>query len=156
VSGPGAEELAESIAGPRRRVGIEEWAWTVGGFVYVELALFRLVGRAATSGEPAGTAAWASGVSMRAAWRAEQLLHLLPVSVGLPSRETVTAAPSEAVAEAVEELESAGPEEVRREVSTIWLPALRSAYATRIALAEAPSDGPHALTLRRLVADLDD
>ena len=164
----GGDGLAEALAGPDRVLTLEEWAAALGGLRYVELALFELLGRAALGGAGpgdagpggagpggAGYASWAGGASLQAAWRAEQIERLLPVSVGLPPAGEVTVAPSEQVASALEALGLLSGPELAAKVGATWYPALLAAYRRRSEALSEAADGPHGLVLVRVIADLE-
>lgn len=154
---PVVAELGSALAGPLRRLRLEEWARVVGGLHFVESVLFECLGRAAAAGAPVGPASlavWASGASLRASWRAGQLSRLLPISDGLPERHSVVRPPG-GVEPALSGLTSLLLADMCAEVASLWHPALRWAYDHRARLSSPASDGPFALTLGRLVADID-
>ncbi len=148
--------LAAELAGPPRVLTLREWAEVTGGLRHVELTLFGRLGRLAVAAPLPSLAGWAMGASLMAAWRAEQLEVLLPVSTGLPDRGSVTRPRSPEVASALDRLVSLGAVALAREVSERWFPALLRAYETRSAHCFEPADAPFGAVLARLVADVAD
>lgn|GEM_PF-1305976 len=151
----GAAALVEAMAGPARVLTLEEWAAALGGLRFVELSLFELLGAASVAaGTPAAVASWAAAASGQAAWRAEQLEGLLPVSVGLPPPSAVTVAPGEAVASSLSDLARTRADGLAAEMSGRWYPALSQAYGRRAGTLSPAADRPHAVVLARVLADL--
>jgi hypothetical protein len=152
---PSAEELACDLAGAPRALGLVEWGFVLGAMWRVELGLFERLGRCSVGAPvPAAVAGWAMGASFAAAWRAEQLASLLPVSVGLPGRAEVTSAAAGSVAGALDGLAEIADAELPLETASYWYPALASAYELRAAHLSPAGDGPHGVVLERLVGDV--
>jgi hypothetical protein len=142
-------DLIAELSGPPRPLQLVEQAAVAGGLRYVELALFARLGRAAPELGAAALTVWASSASMRAAWRAEALEELLPVSVGLPTGEACTVPPGPMTAALVNEAETAAG--WAADVYEVLL----AAYGIRLSNLSAAADPPFERVLTRLVADLD-
>lgn len=135
----------------------------LGGCRHVELGCFALIGRAAQ----AAGAPWAgflSGASLAHAWRASQLVELLPISVGLPDADAVTISPGAIADEALALLAGDpgdtpgtrpdGPALVAGLVQALY-PAMADGYRARFARCHPAPDAALARTLQRLLADLE-
>ncbi|MGH9170775.1 MAG: hypothetical protein ACRD0Z_07880 [Acidimicrobiales bacterium] len=137
-------------------VGVRRQAEAVGSLVYVERRLFEQLG--AVAGRlRAGWAGWASSASLRAAWRAEQLAALLPVSVGLPAPDDLVKPRQAGLVEGLADLVSppaTGPD-LGRNVLYLY-DELLAAYARELKNSSPVADEPYAIVLRRVMADLGD
>lgn len=155
MSSTATGELSGELAGPGRILTLEESAQVFGGFRHLELQLFVHLGQKAAQAEPAEVAVWASAASLGAAWRADLLAGLLPVSKGLPGIEDSTRSAGPLTDLAVGRLAGLQCDlSLVRSVAGELLPPLLEAYGIRrVTLSEA-ADGPVALLLSRLVNDL--
>jgi hypothetical protein len=146
------------LSGPDRPLWLQDVAGVIGGLRDVEMALFCWLGRIAPTLTSAGEVAWASGASLRAAWRATQLEQLLPVSVGVAGAGGEAAPPDTPLGAAGEAL---GPAPAASGSSTVlrlasaWYEALLQAYSFRLERLSTAADGPLERVLQRLVADLE-
>jgi hypothetical protein len=143
---------------PDRPLTMEDMAGVIGAFRDVEMALFSWLGRIAPTLSSADEVGWASGASLRAAWRAAQIEQLLPVSVGVPCACDTSASRRPALGACLEALEACTPPNGPGNVSGIvshWYAALLQAYKGRLAHLSAAADGPLERVLQRLVADLE-
>jgi hypothetical protein len=134
-----------------------DMAGVIGRFHHVEMALFSWLGHSAVSLGSPEEVVWASGASLRAAWRAAQLEPLLPVSAGLVDADAARVPAGSAVATSLQDLESfvppGAPGSALR-LASAWYAALLDAYRFRLEwLAPAP-DGALERVLHRLVTDL--
>jgi hypothetical protein len=140
--------VVAELSGPARPLTIEEMAFVLGGFRFVELSAFERLGRLASeerSLEPA-VVTFASAASMAHAWRAAQLEELLPVSVGLPGVDECTRPQGPQSRHFVAELSLEG--------AASWYRTLAAAYRRRAGHAHPSADGPIIRVLRRLEADI--
>ncbi len=157
---------------------LHESAAGLGRLRYVEVGFFERVGRRAAHLEPSAVAIWAEGASLAAAWRAELLAELLPVSVGLPKSDELTCSAGAAVDLVLDRLgppareagrdtgpvlvptghgrhggAPAGPALVEH-VATTFYPGLLAAYESRRAACSPAADGPVLRAMVRVIADL--
>ncbi len=145
--------LLAELSGPSRSGGLVEQARVLGGLAYVEWALFERLGGVAPLLEDPAQTIWASSASLRAAWRAEALFSLLPVSVGLPGAKACTVSPGPNVDGALHLPAELGGGEALGRTAT-WYEALLAVYATRASQLSEASDGPLGRVLARLMRDL--
>jgi hypothetical protein len=147
----GGPALLDELGGPARPLSLLELAHVVGSLRWVELQAFARLGGEATSGAlPPPLAVWASSASLAHAWRADQLLSLLPASTGLPSPEECTTAGGPAVEAFVGRLRAASASTA----TAAWYAELASAYERRAEFAHPAADGAAARTFVRLAADI--
>ncbi|HEV8063632.1 MAG TPA: hypothetical protein VGP46_02315 [Acidimicrobiales bacterium] len=137
-------------------LGLLEQAATIGQLVYVEQLLFHELGKA-RAGLEAPPRLWATAASFRAAWRAEQLSVLLPVSAGLPTASDLVSSAPEDLAELLGEVVSTADmgEELAAATGSIY-ERLLSVYRGHLKNSVHPADEPFAIVLRRVIADLED
>jgi hypothetical protein len=157
-------ELLDELAGPARPLSLLESAYVLGGLRWVELEGYSLLGiRSVAEANAPGAgemqfALWAAASSFAHAWRAEQLLSLLPVSGGLPAAEVCTRSPGPRTEEAIGAFagEMSGPERraARYAALASWYAALVVAYERRSTFIQLSTDGPLVTTLLRVLADL--
>lgn len=174
---PGAD-VATELGGPDRPLQMDEIAGVIGSLRDVEMALFSWLGRRASSLSSAGDIVWASGASLRAAWRSAQLQQLLGVSVGLPSPAGATTTPGSATAMALGALGAfVAPDEQARPsadpdgapagepahasgdvpgIASAWYAALLAAYLGRLGRLSTAADGALERVLQRVLADLEE
>jgi hypothetical protein len=128
----------------------------VGQLVHVERRLFQQLGEVAPELEPQW-AVWAASASFRAAWRAEQLATLMPVSVGLPGADDLVRRAPAALAVDLRSVVSAPVTGADQAAATLRLyDAMLTVYAGHLKNSVHPADEPVAIVLRRIVADLED
>jgi hypothetical protein len=145
---------APAGAPPIRPFSLLEQAHAVGALVAAERLLFELLGRRATDGGlTAPLSVWASGASLRAAWRAEQLAALLPVSVGLPAAGELTASPPHDLR--ITLLEGSGETDIAIDCLALY-EELAQRYARYLKAASEAADKTYGIVLRRVIADLSD
>jgi len=151
-----AGEVSAELRGPERPLLMVEAARVLGRLFDVEMALFSWLGRTARSLESADEVVWASGASLRAAWRAAQLEQLLPVSVGLGSAEAPASPRSATTAalEAVGALAAPGTPYDAPGLAMAWYAVLLDAYRWRLQWLSPAADGALERVLERLVTDL--
>jgi len=152
-------DVVVELRGSEHPLQMADVAGVLGRFRDVELALFSWLGRTSRSLESAEEVVWASGASLRAAWRATQLEQLLPVSVGLGRTEAPSPSPTVATATALEALERLVPSDppgsgFAAGLASAWYAALLDAYRYRLRWLSAAADGPLERLLERLLADL--
>ncbi len=144
--------VGEELLGPRRHLDLLETAAAVGALRKAELDLFALLGSKAAD-LPDTQAPWAASASRRAAWRAEQLSSLLPVSRGLPDADDSTQPAGPAYADCMEALLRARGEELAGEV-LVFYGVLGSVYDDRARFVGLAADGQLGIVLARVSGDL--
>ena len=147
---PDAPDLRSQLEGPDRPLRMAEMAGAIGRLRGTERALFGWLGRSAVVCELAPVATWASGASLRAAWRSSQLEALMPVSAGVPAAGARTGGLA-----ALDELPAAVDTSLL-EVAVRWYGLLGHAYRFRLGRLTRAADGHVERVLRRVVVDLED
>lgn len=152
-----AGELSAELSWPERQLEMADMAGVIGRFHHVEMALFSWLGHTAASLSAPEEVVWASGASLRAAWRAAQLEPLLPVSAGLVDADAATAPAGSAVVRSLQVLASFVPPGAPGSalgLARAWYGALLDAYRFRLELLAPAPDGALERVLERLVMDL--
>lgn len=135
--------------------GLTEAARCAGGYAWIEMRLFEMLGRWA-SGVPAPAVAARLGTTSRHhGWHAELWHEHLPSIPGLEAGELV-AAPDDGTAAVVADLDDAPPETTVEALATTYrvlVPRLVGAYDRHLARTSPVTDAPVARTLRIVLAD---
>ena len=139
-----------------RPLTLLESAELTGHYRYVELALFRALGAAATGASEPATASYLAAAARAHGFRARLIEELLPVSLGLPGIEASTRAPHPSVDAAIAAMVAPGPDgALLAALVGVVYPAMLGAYSERVAVSAPASDAPLLRTLRRVIGDLD-
>lgn len=144
--------VGEELVGPRRVLTLLETAALVGSWERAELDLFEVLGRKSRE-LPASLSPWAASASRRAAWRAEELAALLPVSRGLPGADELIRPAGPAHSFAAAKLAAAAGDDLLAGVLGFY-DSLGSAYEARRALLSEAADGQFDIVLARVSEDL--
>lgn len=133
---------------------LHELGAVLGGFRWLELQLFAILGAAVRDTDDRAAKVTLAAHSLHAGWRADQWLGRLPATHDLDP-ETLVRAPSGAVATVVGEVAAAAPGARRQGTHAVLMPALADAYRRALDAAPAAAGAPVARVLRRVVADLE-
>lgn len=136
--------------------GLARWARRAGAYAWLEMRLFELLGRWATTVPEPAAAAQLGTASRHHAWHAELWHEHLPSIPGLDAAELV--APADVgIAAAVDDLVTAAPGsgvEPLASAYRVLVPRLVAGYDRDLAATSPVSDASVARTLRIVLADL--
>lgn len=145
-----------SPAPPPSDGGLAQWARRAGGYAWLEMRLFELLGRWATTVPEPAAAAQLGTASRHHAWHAELWDEHLPSIPGLDAAALVAPAGG-GIAAAVEDLVAAAPGsgvEALASAYRVLVPRLVAGYDRDLAAVSPVSDATFARTLRIVLADL--
>jgi hypothetical protein len=127
----------------------------VGGYRYVELALFAELGASAPQRPRPEVAVFLAGAARAHGFRAGLFEGLLPVSVGLPGALELTVAPDEQLDAAFSALVKEDDETLIGELVEVLYPSMLATWRAHLDVSSPFSDPPLRRVLERAIADLE-